>query len=100
MYQLKSLLSVMSPVPTWKTGWTAFTITGWEVEVGEPTVSTPKDVSVYPPSYPPFPGFAGDAWYWANGQWFSGIPTDGWYWYYGLDLRWHLCLQTDFEEAW
>ena len=98
IYQLQSILSGISPVPTWKTGWTAFTTTG--PEYGEATPPTPTELAPYPPSYPPFPGYAGDAWYWQNNQWFSGVPADGWYWYYGLDSRWHLCLQIDFEEAW
>jgi len=96
VYQLRSLLSGITPVPTWKTGWTAFTITG--PEYGEPTLPTPTELASYPPSYPPFPGYAGDAWCWQNSQWFSGIPADGWYWYYGLDSRWHLCLQIILEE--
>jgi len=98
IYQLQSMLSGITPVPTWKTGWTAFTITGPEYEPS-PTPSL-TDLPPYPPAYPPFPGYPGDTWYWQNSQWFSGIPTDGWYWYYGLDSRWHLCLQIDSEEAW
>jgi len=95
MYQLRSMLSGITPVPTWKTGWTAFAIAG---ETSEPAApSTSAGLPPFPPAYPPFTGYAGDAWYWQNGQWFSGFPLDGWYWYYGLDARWHLCLQIDFE---
>jgi len=32
-----------------------------------------------------------------DNEWYSGIPADGWYWYYGLDSRWHLCLQIILE---
>jgi len=89
------MLSGITPVPTWKTGWTAFAIAG---ETSEPAApSTSAGLPPFPPAYPPFTGYAGDAWYWQNGQWFSGFPLDGWYWYYGLDARWHLCLQIDFE---
>jgi len=95
MYQLKSLLLGITPVPTWETGWTAFIITGPEYEPTPPF--TPADLLPYPPAYPPFPGYPGDAWYWLNGQWNSGLPESGWYWYYGLDSRWHLCLQITLE---
>ena len=95
MYQLKSLLLGISPTPAWKTGWTAFAITGPDYEP-TPTPS-PTDLPPYPSSYPPFLGYPGDAWYWQNGQWHSGIPESGWYWYFGLESRWHLCLQVGFE---
>ncbi len=95
MYQLKSLLLGIFPTPAWETGWTAFAITGESTESTLP--SSPIDLPAFPPTYPPFIGYAGDAWYWQNGQWFSGIPADGWYWYYGLDSSWHLCLQISFE---
>ena len=95
MYQLRSLLSGITPVPTWKTGWTAFAITGESTEPTPP--SSPTGFPPYPPAYPPFPGYPGDAWYWWSNQWHLGIPESGWYWYYGLDSRWHLCMQIDFE---
>ncbi len=98
MYQLSILLSGITPVPVWKTGWTAFAITGESYESTLP--SSPIDLRPFPPTYPPFTGYAGDAWYWQNSQWLSGIPADGWYWYYGLDSRWHLCMQIALEEAW
>jgi len=54
IYQLQSMLSGITPVPTWKTGWTAFTITGESYESTLP--SSPIDLPPFPPTHPPFIG--------------------------------------------
>ncbi|MCK4681980.1 DUF4384 domain-containing protein [Candidatus Bipolaricaulota bacterium] len=90
MYQLQSLMRAMTPLPSWATGWTAFTISGPSFDYEPPASDGP--IPPFPPAYPPYPSQPGDAWYWQAGTWHAGLPTSGWYWYFGLDARWHLCL--------
>ena len=91
MNHLQTLMRVMTPTPSWATGWTAFTISEPSYSYVPPSSYDP--IPPYPPTYPPYFGQPGDAWYWQTGQWYAGIPASGWYWYFGLESRWHLCLQ-------
>jgi hypothetical protein len=87
--QLVSVFRAASDELVWAVAWTAIRIT-------EPVFAAPEDPPEIPPlpeRQPPFPAQPGDAWHSVGNQWRQGIPESGWYWYYGLDLRWHLCLE-------
>jgi len=79
------------PEPDWASAWTSFTIVA-----GYGYGYTPPSYYYYPPFYPPFYGYPGACWYWADGEWHFGTPPSGWYWYFGPDLKWHLRITIHF----
>lgn len=79
------------PEPDWATAWTSFTIVG-----GYGYTPPSYYYYPYPPFYPPFFGYPGACWYWADGEWHFGTPPSGWYWYFGPDYKWHLRITIHF----
>ncbi len=96
--RIKGQIMGITPVPTYATAWTSFTIVaggyGYTPPAGYPT---PYTIQPSPPctACPPPTGWFPGGWIWHNGSWGFGAPLSGsgWYWYCGPDGKWHFTIR-------
>lgn len=99
--QIQAQIMGVTPVPTYVSDWTSFTIMStyattppsyYNPSPPQPSPYTPPSYSLYPPFY----GYPGATWYWDGSAWISGMPGSGWYWYFGSDGSWHFRITFHF----